>query len=52
MPIEIRELVIKATVTGNEDSNEFGQGQTTDNRELIDLCVEQVLAILKREQER
>ncbi len=58
MPLEIRELVIKASV------NDGGQGQNTnqsqaanytdnnDRDDIIAACVEQVLAILKEQSER
>ncbi|WP_168163457.1 DUF5908 family protein [Calothrix sp. 336/3] len=58
MPLEIRELVIKASV------HDLGQGQNTNQEEsengtnvnnqadIIAACVEQVLAILKEQSER
>lgn len=57
MPIEIRELVIKATVV--QDSSQ-GPGATTSsvnnavspNEEMINICVERVLEIIKDKKER
>jgi hypothetical protein len=53
MPLEIRELVIKASI------GEGGQGQTSaqsggeaDQAAIVAACVEQVLAILKEKSER
>lgn len=56
MPLEIRELVIKASVgdgtegalTVSRETNNLESNQT----ELINACVEQVLAILKEKAER
>jgi hypothetical protein len=60
MPIEIRELIIRTTVTGDEG----GGGQTTGNAqtsaatakdkqaEIVAECVEQVMEILREERER
>ena len=57
MPIEIRELVIKATV--NQDGPASSQGnssatghQETPNEEMINTCVEKILQILKEKNER
>ncbi|MBL7697822.1 MAG: hypothetical protein JNK79_06670 [Chitinophagaceae bacterium] len=58
MPIEIRELVIKATVVSDNSAEEPGQsGSSTNNsiapsEELINMCVEKVLEILKDKHER
>lgn len=65
MPIEIRELHIKAVIdSGGEQGNGSKQsgpaGGTTigpasfgeDMQQIIDLCVEKVLEILKDKQER
>lgn len=57
MPIEIRELHIKAVVSPSQASTESqdgkGSGLTPKKMEqLIDMCVEKVLAILKEQQER
>ncbi len=55
MPIEIRELVIKASVTEGSQGQNPSQGSNSDNQDLSDLitaCVDQVLAILKEKSER
>ncbi len=58
MPLEIRELVIKASVSDGGQEQNTNQSQAanyTDNREQADIiaaCVEQVLAILKEQSER
>lgn len=58
MPVEIRELVIKATISNESDSNGGGiSGNTGGNEsapgeELIKVCVEKVLEILKEKNER
>jgi len=57
MPIEIRELVIRAEVTGDSQKPEPAVSPTTRGREmereaLIQACVEQVLRALRRERER
>ena len=58
MPIEIRELVIKAEVghrdggqrTGNESSSSMQHSQ--QDEQLIKTCVERVLEIIKEKSER
>lgn len=56
MPIEIRELVIKANLEeaqpslGTSTSNAPATG--ANNEALVNLCVEKVLEILKEKQER
>jgi Family of unknown function (DUF5908) len=55
MPIEIRELVIKATVTADAQaaSAQGGNGGTSSGpAEIVQLCVEKVLQILKEKNER
>lgn len=57
MPLEIRELVIKATVDssngGTQNSNGSNNGDTNDAKEAdVNLIVEKVLAILKEKNER
>lgn len=59
MPLEIRELVIKASIDDREQGQNINQGQAanyTENSsgraEIIAACVEQVLAILKEQSER
>jgi hypothetical protein len=57
MPVEIKELVIKATVEPNAGTGE-GDGassvgrNSTPGEELIKTCVEKVLEILKEKNER
>lgn len=52
MPIEIRELVIKATVVQdvNNNSGQDNGGQPAE--ELVKMCIEKVLEILKEKNER
>jgi hypothetical protein len=53
MPVEIRELVIRATVSAPraaETPAPDAAGQ--DAEDLVAACVEQVLEILRREKER
>ena len=54
MPIEIRELVIKATVSQESSSRENNSagGKNTKKEELVKACVEEVLEILKNQKER
>ncbi len=59
MPIEIRELVIKATVESSQGSAAGGaspgkgiQSNASPGEELIKECVEKVLAIIKEKDER
>lgn len=55
MPIEIRELVIKATVgdPSGEMRNAAPNGNPTDTREAdVNLIVEKVMEILKEKSER
>lgn len=51
MPVEIRELVIKATV-GSPRTPETGESEPRELEEIVATCVEQVLEILRREKER
>ncbi len=55
MPIEIRELIIRATITGGEgvgrERSQTGYDDTGE-KEIIAECVEQVLKILERQKER
>ena len=55
MPIEVRELVIKATVS--EDGAPASKGsaagsQESPGEEMINICVERILQILKEKNER
>lgn len=53
MTVEIRELVIKTTVSDDKPAgNENQAGAKSATRGLIDSCVAEVIKILKREQER
>lgn len=58
MPIEVRELVIKATivqedVSGNGSSTaSSSNNDVSSNEALIKICVEKVLEILKEKDER
>ena len=57
MPIEVRELVIKATVTEEPGSGAAPGGTSsnnsvTDKEEIINTCVEKILDILKEKMER
>jgi hypothetical protein len=59
MPIEIRELVIKATVTpdsdtasGNADTGNASDNNVSASAEIINICVEKILEILKEKNER
>jgi len=58
MPIEIRELVIKATVEQSQSAGSIaasGKGSQSDSspgEDVIKECVEKVLAILKEKNER
>jgi hypothetical protein len=55
MPVEIRELVIRATIDskgkeGGGGSN--GQASPQQKKEIVEECVEQVLEILRQKNER
>ena len=54
MAIEIKELVIKASVNKTSDSatDTGAVGKSFDQQKIIRICVEQVMEILKREKER
>jgi len=59
MPIEIRELVIKATVTegsGNSGTGGSAAGASNNNvsatEAIVNICVEKILEILKEKNER
>lgn len=55
MPLEIRELVIKATIDNDKgnstDSSSNASGQE-DKSKIINQCVEKVLEVLKQRKER
>ena len=53
MPIEIRELVIRTTVQESAGGKTSGRdGGSEDREEIIADCVEQVMAILREQEER
>lgn len=57
MPVEIRELVIKATVDQSQGAGasapvKESQSNSSPGEDLIKECVDQVLAILKEKNER
>jgi len=57
MPVEVRELVIKATVSGENNSQAAAQGNASGSNsapgeDMIKACVEKVLEILKEKNER
>ncbi len=53
MPIEIKELVIRATVdTGGADRSSAPAKGAEQKQEIVADCVEQVLEILRRKLER
>lgn len=52
MPIEIRELVIKATVLQDLNSDSGKNNGVPPSEELIKVCVEKVLEIIKERNER
>lgn len=54
MPLEIRELVIKASVDTGQEQNggQASGGVTGDTAAIIAACVDQVLTILKDKAER
>lgn len=56
MPIEIRELIIRATITGGrggeEEESEGEIDAATSGNATVAECVEQVLKILERQKER
>jgi hypothetical protein len=55
MPVEIKELVIRAVVTQQpgEDSPEASSpGEDSDRQTIVEECVRQVLRVLKNSKER
>ena len=56
MPIEVRELVIKAVVSQDNANGASGGGASQGNggsqEEIIQACVEKVMDILKEKNER
>ncbi len=51
MPVEIRELVLRATIINATAQNDEGSSSKSQE-EIIAACTEQVLQILRRERER
>ncbi len=52
MPIEIKELVIKAVVAADQDDRGGAASSEEANAELIESCVREVLRVLKRSKGR
>lgn len=54
MSVEIKELIIRATVVDGNKTNSPSQAlvSSEEQSEIISNCVEQVLKILKRKKER
>lgn len=54
MPIEIRELLIKATVneSGRGKESSGRGGSNSDKEDIVAECVEQVMEILRQREER
>ncbi|WP_293159753.1 DUF5908 family protein [Okeania sp. SIO2C9] len=54
MPVEIKELIIRANIVNNNDGNSESQTEETtgQKQEIIAACVAQVLKILERQRER
>lgn len=53
MPVEVKELVIKAVIDDQMKKEEKKKpSEKIDRDEIIEDCVEQVLGILKKEKER
>lgn len=52
MTVEIKELVIKASITGKSGTAAHGTEQSPDTDRIVSECVAQVLKILERNKER
>ena len=52
MPVEIRELVIKANIDNGNGQSAPPQTTPVNTDDIIAICVEQVLEILKQKNER
>jgi hypothetical protein len=56
MPVEIKELVIRAVIKDENKSDQANgsafQPDLFDQQAIVEACVKQVLKILKRKQER
>lgn len=53
MPIEIRELIIRATITDEETKKEsFTKMDENQKEDIVETCVSQILEILNKKRER
>lgn len=54
MPVEIKELIIRANIINRDNDKEASLGEVSleQKQEIIAACVAQVLKILERQQER
>lgn len=52
MPIEIRELIIKANIKDSPSARASGTGASLDKEAIVQDCVEQVMEILAKKDER
>ena len=52
MPVEIRELVIRAVVDARQTAGASDTAPELDREALIQACVEETLRILRRKKER
>ena len=53
MPVEIKELVIRAVVTPEPDTNNNERSSPEERQDaIVEVCVRQVLKILRRMKER
>ncbi|WP_168204152.1 DUF5908 family protein [Aliikangiella coralliicola] len=52
MPVEIRELLIKAYVEDAQGENASSSGEVSDKEEIIADCMEQISELLKDQLER
>jgi hypothetical protein len=55
MPVEIKELIIRAVVTEQPDAGTpvlSGAGEVPDRQAIVEECMRQVLKILKKSKER
>ena len=52
MPIEIKELVIKAEVREDNSGNQSPQQNSVDTEKIISECIDRIMEIIKDKQER
>ena len=54
MPVEIRELIIRAVINSQTDEPNMPQAATTEEERaaIVEACVQQVLRILEKKKER